>query len=89
MNVISTCVDNCQGLNRLVAETFSLLEQLLQEARVGAATGFAVAVSRSRGSYDIRLRGNATETGDQMAVAGMLAALQKMVLELQDFGTPE
>ena len=66
------------------AETVSLLEQLLQEARAGAVTGLAVAVLRSKGSYDIRLRGDATEHGNQMAVAGMLAALQKIVLELPD-----
>ena len=66
------------------AETVSLLEQLLQESRAGAVTGLAVAVLRLKGSYDIRLRGDATEHGNQMAVAGMLAALQKIVLELAD-----
>ena len=66
------------------AETVSLLEQLLEEARAGAVTGLAVGVLRSNGSYDLRLRGSATEHGNEMAVAGMLAALQKMVLELAD-----
>jgi hypothetical protein len=66
------------------AETVSLLEQLLEEARAGTVTGLAVAVLRLKGNYDLRLRGNATENGNQMAVAGMLAALQKMVLELAD-----
>ena len=69
---------------RVSAETVSLLEQLLEEARAGTVTGLAVAVMRSGGSYDLRLRGNATENGNQMAVAGMLAALQKMALELAD-----
>jgi len=64
------------------AETVSLLEQLLDEARTGTVTGLAIAILRSKGSYDLRLRGNATEIGNQMTVAGMLAALQKMVLEL-------
>jgi hypothetical protein len=66
------------------AETVSLLEQLLEEARAGTVTGLAVAVLRSKGSYDLRLRGKASENGNQMSVAGMLAALQKMVLELAD-----
>jgi hypothetical protein len=66
------------------AETVSLLEQLLDEARAGTVTGLAVAVLRSKGNYDLRLRGSASENGNQMSVAGMLAALQKMVLELAD-----
>jgi hypothetical protein len=66
------------------AETVALLEQLLEEARAGTVTGLAVAVLRSKGNDDLRLRGNATESGNQMSVAGMLAALQKMVLELAD-----
>jgi hypothetical protein len=69
---------------RVSAETVSLLKQLLEEARAGSVTGLAVAVLRSKGNYDLRLRGNATETANQMSVAGMLAALQKMVLELAD-----
>lgn len=64
------------------AETVFLLEQLLEEARAGIVTGLAVVVLRSKGNYDLRLRGNAAENGNQMAVAGMLAALQKAVLEL-------
>jgi hypothetical protein len=65
-------------------ETVSLLEQLLEEARAGTVTGLAIAVLRPKGTYDLRLRGNATENGNQMSVVGMLAALQKMVLELAD-----
>ena len=66
------------------AETVSLLEQLVEEARAGTVTGLAIAVLRSKGIYDLRLSGNATENSNQMSVAGMLAALQKMVLELAD-----
>jgi len=69
---------------QISAETVSLLEELLEDARAGTITGLAVAVLRSKGSYDLRLRGNAAESGNQMSVAGMLAALQKMVLELAD-----
>jgi hypothetical protein len=66
------------------AETVSPLAQLLEEARAGTVIGLAVAVLRSKGNYDLKLLGNATENGEQMAVAGMLAALQKMVLDLAD-----
>jgi hypothetical protein len=69
---------------RVSAETVSLLERLLEEARAGTVIGLAVAVLRPKGNYDLKLLGNATENGEQMAVAGMLAALQKMVLELAD-----
>jgi hypothetical protein len=58
------------------AETVSLLEQLLEEARAGAVIGLAIAVLRSKGNYD--------QNGEQMAVAGMLAALQKMVFDFGD-----
>jgi purine nucleoside permease len=76
--VISACTP------QVSAETVSLLEQLLEEARAGTVTGLAIAVLRSTGNYDLRLRGSATESGNQMSVAGMLSALQKMVLELAD-----
>jgi hypothetical protein len=79
-NVVA--ISDCAS--RVSAETVSLLEQLLEEARAGAVTGFAVVVLRSKGNYDLRLRGNAAENGNKMAIAGMLAALQKMVLELAD-----
>jgi hypothetical protein len=72
------------GAPAVSAETVSLLEQLLEDTRAGTVTGLAVAVLRSKGTYDVRLRGSATESGNQMSVAGMLAALQKMVLELGD-----
>jgi hypothetical protein len=66
------------------AETVSLLEQLLDEARAGTVTGLAIAVLRIQGSYDLKMRGSASASGHEMGVAGMLAALQKMVLELAD-----
>jgi hypothetical protein len=66
------------------ADTVSLLEQLLEEARAGTVTGIAIAVLRAKGTYDVRLRGSATVNENIMSVAGMLAALQKMVLELAD-----
>jgi hypothetical protein len=80
----SNVVAISESAPRVSAETVSLLEQLLEEARAGSVTGLAVAILRSKGNYDLRLRGNATENGNQMSVAGMLAALQKMVLELAD-----
>jgi hypothetical protein len=76
--VISRCAP------QVSAETVALLERLLEDARAGTVTGLAIAVLRSKGDYDLRLRGKATENGNQMCVAGMLAALQKMVLELTD-----
>ena len=66
------------------AETVSLLEQILEEARGSTATGLAVAALRSKGNYKLRLSGDAIDSGNQMAVAGKLAALQRMVLELED-----
>jgi hypothetical protein len=36
----------------------------------------------SPGRFDLHLKGSATEESSQMGVAGMLAALQKMALEL-------
>jgi len=72
------------GAPTVSTETVSLLEQLLEDARAGTVTGLAVVVLRTKGNYDVRLRGGATENGNKMSVAGMLAALQKMVLELGD-----
>jgi hypothetical protein len=66
------------------AETVTLLEQLLEEARAGTVIGLATVILRTKGNYDLRLRGVAAASGEQMSVAGMLAALQKMVLDLAD-----
>lgn len=69
-------------------ETVLLLEQLLEEAKAGSATGLAMVVLRPHGNYDLRVRGEATDAANQMSVAGMLAALQKMVLESGEYGYP-
>jgi hypothetical protein len=92
-----SCRCSLQGISAdtIREHTVSLLEQLLEEARAGTVTGLAVVVLRSKGNYDLRLRGNATESENQMSVAGMLAALQKMVLEstgwwrIEEFATGE
>jgi len=63
-------------------ETIETLEKLLQEAKEGQVSGLALVVLRADGRFDLRLRGAATEESNQMGVAGMLAALQKMTLEL-------
>jgi len=69
---------------RFQRRRFLCWRKLLEDARAGTITGLAVAVLRSKGSYDLRLRGNAAESGNQMSVAGMLAALQKMVFGIGD-----
>ncbi len=66
------------------AEIVSLLERLLEDARAGTVIGLAVVTLRTKGNYDLKLLGNATEKGELMAVAGMLAALQRMVLALDE-----
>ena len=63
-------------------ETVQMLQQLLREARAGRVTGLALVVLHADGRFDLRLRGDATLESNQMGVAGMLAALQKMALEL-------
>lgn len=63
-------------------ETVQMLEQLLREAKAGRVTGLASVVLHADGRFDLRLRGDATLESNQMGVAGMLAALQKMTLEL-------
>lgn len=63
-------------------ETVNTLERLLREAKEGKVAGLALVVLRSDGRFDLHLKGSATEESNQMGVAGMLAALQKMALEL-------
>lgn len=63
-------------------ETVLLLERLLREAKVGKLVGLATVVLHADGRFDLHLRGTATEESNQMGVVGMLAALQKMALEL-------
>jgi hypothetical protein len=63
-------------------ETIELLQHLLGEALVGRVTGLALVALHADGRFDLRIRGDATTESNQMGVAGMLAGLQKMVLEL-------
>lgn len=63
-------------------ETIQTLEKLLREAKEGQVSGLALVVLHADGRFDLHLRGAATEESNQMGVAGMLAALQKMTLEL-------
>ena len=62
--------------------TVEILEQLLVDAKKGKVDGLALAVLRRDGKYDLVLRGSALDCTNQMGVAGMLAALQKMVLDM-------
>ncbi len=64
------------------AETVQTLERLLREAKAGRVAGLALVVLHADGRFDLHLKGAATEECNQMGVAGMLAALQKMTLEL-------
>jgi hypothetical protein len=64
------------------AETVAVLEQMLAHAKNGEVNGIAIVALRLRGNYEIKLRGSAADPGNNMAVAGMLAALQKMALDL-------
>lgn len=63
-------------------ETVKTLEQLLREAKAGKVSGLALVVLQADGRFSLQLRGSATEESNQMGVVGMLAALQKMALEL-------
>ncbi len=69
---------------RVSDDTVTALEQLLEDARAGVVTGLAIVVLQSKGHFQLKLGGGAVEEGNHMSVAGMLAALQKMVLALED-----
>lgn len=64
------------------ADTIEVLQHLLNEATAGRVTGLALVALHADGRYDLRIRGDAATEPNQMGVAGMLAGLQKMVLEL-------
>ncbi len=63
-------------------DTVELLQELLNDAQTSQVTGLAVVALHANGSFGLRLCGAATEESNQMGIAGMLAALQKMALEL-------
>lgn len=69
---------------RVSHETVALLESLLRDAKQGLVNGIAIAVLRHDGEYEMRLRGSCTEVNNCMQVAGMLASMQKMVLDLHE-----
>lgn len=62
-------------------ETIVFLEELLSEAKSGKLVGLATVALSLDGKFSLNLRGEARIEGNQMSVAGMLAALQKIVLE--------
>lgn len=64
------------------AETVRTLERLLREAKEGTVAGLATVVLHADGRFDLHLKGSATDESNQMGIVGMLAALQKMALEL-------
>jgi hypothetical protein len=64
------------------AETVQTLERLLHEAKESKVAGLATVVLHADGRFDLHLKGCAADESNQMGVAGMLAALQKMALEL-------
>ncbi|MES2948827.1 MAG: hypothetical protein V4858_09845 [Pseudomonadota bacterium] len=64
------------------AETIQMLQQLLDQAHAGKITGLALVGLHADGRFELHLTGDATSESSQMGVAGMLAGLQKMALEL-------
>lgn len=66
----------------LSGDTISTLEHLLREAQDGKVAGLALVVLQTDDRFSLHLKGSATEEPAQMGVVGMLAALQKMALEL-------
>lgn len=88
LDVGSPWLDNVASLEerkkRVSQETVALLESLLGDAKRGLVSGVAIAVLRSNGEYEMRLRGSCSEGVNSIQVTGMLAALQKMALDLED-----
>lgn len=67
---------------RASGETIETLQQLLTQAKNGKVTGLAVLGLHADGRFELHIAGDATHESNQMGVVGMLAALQKMALEL-------
>lgn len=67
---------------RVSGETIEILQHLLAQAKSGRVTGLALMGLHSDGRFELHITGDATNASNQMGVAGMLAALQKMALEL-------
>ena len=82
---IPTNQSNLQTISKFPAtvsdETVDFLVELLAEARSGKLVGLAIVTLYFDGKYSLDLRGEARIEGNQMSVAGMLAGLQKIVLE--------
>lgn len=67
---------------RVSGESIEILQHLLTAAKEGRVSGLAIVTLHSDGRFDLGLHGDATIEPNQMGVVGMLAALQKMALEL-------
>jgi hypothetical protein len=63
-------------------ETVALLELLLEQARSGELTGLGLVGLYRNGKYRLDLTGESKIEGNSMSVAGMLAKLQSMALDL-------
>lgn len=63
-------------------ETISLIETLLMQAKSGELIGVALVGLYRGGKYRLDLTGDAKFEGNTMSVAGMLAKLQSMALDL-------
>ena len=62
-------------------DTVDTLEAVLAAAKAGEVTGLAMIVL-SGCEYQLVLRGAGADKGNQMVVSGLLAALQRMALDL-------
>lgn len=63
-------------------ETITLLEHILAQAKSGELNGVALVGLYRNGKYRLDLTGDAKFEGNTMSVAGMLAKLQSMALDL-------
>ena len=63
-------------------ETIALLELLLTQAKAGELTGLAIVGLYRSGKFRLDLTGDAELEDNTMSVAGMLAKLQSMALDL-------